>query len=213
MIKELRIDADGCYQQAEQKAADYFAALSVQVKQKSYVPILIKDIQAWKQQHIQQPSLFSFFSRGKEKNSPKGYHNYIKWLNYTGKLDNYLDRSISYIFLRDLGKALDTSDTQTKIRSVVDSLKDYLTTNRREENDTFSMPSLYRKAQEEGIESTMIWLMHKLNTVSANIPKGMDAVHAQRKLIKIIAGVIMHVIEEMGMRYLQKNVLKNWMKR
>ncbi|MEG0693933.1 MAG: polyprenyl synthetase family protein, partial [Oscillospiraceae bacterium] len=178
MIKELQIDADGCYQQAEQKAADYFATLSVQVEQKSYAPILIKDIQAWKQQHIHHPSLFSLFSRGKKKTSPTGYHNYIKWLNYTGKLDNYLDRSISYIFLRDLGKTLDTSDTQTRIRHVVDSLKTHLTTNRSEENDTFSVTSLYRKAQEEGIESTMIWVLNKLHTVSANIPKGMDAVHA-----------------------------------
>ena len=198
MIKELQIDADGCYQQAEQKAAAYFAVLSVQVKQKSYASILIKDIQAWKQQHIHQPSVLSFFSREKKKTSPTGYHNYIKWLNYTGKLDNYLDRSMSYIFLRDLGKTLDTPDTQTRIRNIVDSLKNHLTTNRSEENDTFNVTSLYRKAQEEGIESTMIWVMNKLNTVSVNIPQGMDAVHAQRKLIKIIAGVLLHAIEEMG---------------
>ena len=44
----------------------------------------------------------------------------------------------------------------------------------------------------------MIWLMNKLKTVSSNIPKGMDAEQAQRKLIKIIAGVIMHEVEEMG---------------
>ena len=60
------------------------------------------------------------------------------------------------------------------------------------------MAKLYRMAQEEGIESTMIWLINKLKTVSSNIPKGMDAEQAQRKLIKIIAGVIMHEVEEMG---------------
>ena len=60
------------------------------------------------------------------------------------------------------------------------------------------MARLYRMAQKEGIESTLIWLINKLKTVSSNIPKGMDAEQAQRKLIKIIAGVIMHVVEEMG---------------
>ena len=60
------------------------------------------------------------------------------------------------------------------------------------------MAGLYRKAQKEGIESTMIWVMDKLKTMSTHIPKGMDAEHAKRKLIKIIAGVLMHEIEEMG---------------
>ena len=198
MNETLLINTDGCYRQAEQRAAHYFASLYGQVQQKKYGPTLIKDIQGWKQQHIQPRSLFSFFSRGKEKTSPKGYHNYIKWLNYTGKLDNYLDRSISYIFMRDLGKALDTPDTQTKIRDVVDKLKNHLTADREDEAEMFSVPKLYRQAQKEGVESAMIWVMNKLNTVSTNIPDGMDAVHAQRKLIKIIAGVILHVVEEMG---------------
>ncbi|KOS71498.1 geranyl transferase [Lysinibacillus contaminans] len=198
MNETLLINADGCYRQAEQRAAHYFASLYVQVQQKNYGPTLTKDIQGWKQQHIQPPSLFSFFSRGKKKTSPKGYYNYIKWLNYTGKLDNYLDRSISYIFMRDLGKALDSPDTQTKIRGVVDTLKNHLTADREDDIEMFSVPKLYRLAQKEGVESAMIWVMNKLNTVSTNIPDGMDAVHAQRKLIKIIAGVILHVVEEMG---------------
>lgn len=198
MNETILINSDECYRQAEQRAAHYFASLYEQVQQKNYGPTLIKDIQAWKQQHIQPQSLFSFFSRGKEKTSPKGYYNYIKWLNYTGKLDNYLDRSVSYIFMRDLGKALDTPDTQIKIRDVVDTLKKLLTAKREEDGEMFSMPKLYRQAQKEGVESAMIWVMNKLNTVSTNIPDGMDAVHAQRKLIKIIAGVILHVVEEMG---------------
>lgn len=196
MNETLLINADGCYRQAEQRAAHYFASLYTQVQRKTYVPALTKDIHAWKQQHIHHPSVFSFFSRQKKNTIPKDYNNYIKWLNYTGKLDNYLDRSISYIFMRDLGKTLDAPDTQTSIQRVVETLKNRLTENREEENEEFSIPGLYRKAQEENIESTMIWVMEKLNTVANNIPIGMDAVQAQRKLIKIIAGVILHVMEE-----------------
>ena len=201
MDEKLIENADACYRLAEQKAADYFTSLNVQVMQKTYVPTLTKDFHSWKQNHIHQSSLFSFFSSGKRKSNQKEYHKYIQWLNYTGKLDHYLDRSISYIFMRDLGKALDSTETQTRIRRVVDSLKNHLTDspkkNRGDKTETFSMAGLYREAQKEGIESTMIWVVHKLKVVSSNIPKGMDAEQAQRKLIKIIAGVLMHVIEEM----------------
>ena len=103
--------------------------------------------------------------------------------------------------MRDLGKALDSAETQTRVRSVVDSLKSYLThstsTDRGDKTETFSMAGLYRMAQKEGVESTMIWVVNKLKMVSSNIPKGMDAEQAQRKLIKIIAGVLMHEVEEM----------------
>ncbi len=197
MNKELIKNADACYRLAEQKAAHYFKTLNAQVMKKSYVPTLTQDIQSWKQKHIRHHSLLSFFSGGKRKPDSKDYHKYIQWLDYTGKLDNYLDRSISYIFMRDLGKTLESTETQIRIRRVVDNLKNYLTTERVDKTESFSMAGLYRKAQKEGIEATMIWVVNKLRIVSSNIPTGMDAEQARRKLIKIIAGVIMHEVEEM----------------
>lgn len=201
MIKTLLINEDTCYAMAEQKAREYFQSLYQQVKQKNYIPTLTRDIQSWKHNHIHHHSLFSFFSRGKSKADPRDYHNYIKYLDYTGKLDNYLDRSISYIFMRDLGKALDSKEAQARIKSVVNSLKNNLTLpkeNRENKNEIFSMAWLYRWAQQESIESAIIWMINKLKVVSNHLPEGMDANHAQRKLIKIIAGVVIHEIEEMG---------------
>lgn len=200
MNAELLINPDACYRSAEQKAAHYFKTLSAQVMQQTYVPILTKDIQVWKQNHLHHYSILSFFSRGKEKKAAQGYQHYIQWLDYTGKLDQYLDRSISYIYLRDLGKDLNSPDTKKRVRDLVESLKDHLTksSNREDSSDTYSMAGLYRRAQKEGVESAMIWLVNKLKTVSENIPKGLDAEQAQRKLIKIIAGVIMLEIEEMA---------------
>lgn len=196
--EELMINAHACYQQAEQKAGDYFKILHQHALQKSYVPTLIKDIQSWKQSHIHHPLLSLFKKKAPDS---KGYSNYIRWLNYTGKLENYLDRSISYLYMRDLGKALGSPDTQVRVQRVVESLKNYLvhshTTEQGDKTQDFSLAWLYRWAQKDGIESTMIWLIDKLKTVSSYIPKGMDAEQAKRKLIKIIAGVLMHVIEEM----------------
>jgi geranylgeranyl pyrophosphate synthase len=199
MNEEIINNANSFYQLAEEKASRYFKSLHDQVKQKTYVPTLTKDIQSWKQNHIRHP-LLSFFIRGKRKAHSKGYHSYIQWLDYTGKLDQYLNRSMSYIFMRDLGKSLESPETQARVSRVVANLKNHLTqnaSNKGESMDDFSMFGLYRMAQKEGIELTMIWLINKLKMVSSNIPDGMDAEHAKRKLIKIIAGVIMHVNEEM----------------
>ncbi|SDM55861.1 polyprenyl synthetase family protein [Bacillus sp. OK048] len=198
MSVELVINADRCYRMAEERALTYFKTLQVQLSQKTYVHNLTKDFQSWKHNHIHHHSLFSLFSSGKRKPDTRDFNNHIKYLDYTGKLVPYLDRSISYIFMRDLGKALDSKGTQIRIQNVVASLKKRLTTSNSSDTDMFGVVEMYKWAQKEGIESTIIWLLEKLKTVSAYIPKGMDEDHAKRKLIKIIAGVVMQEIEEMG---------------
>lgn len=189
------------YQLVEKKAARYFQELYREVQGKTFVTTLTKDIHVWKQAHIYR-SVFPFKVSRKKQTETKDYYSYLKWLNYTGKLHRYLDRSISYIFMRDMGRDLSSQDTQTRIHNVVSSLKSHLiqttSKDKNEESSIFSMAGLYRWAQKEGIESTIIWLMDKLKTVSTNIPDGLDGTHAQRKLIKIIAGVVINEIEEMG---------------
>lgn len=201
MYEELIKNADACYDMAKQKAENYFKSINEQALQKSYISILTKHINWWQCNHIHNNPLLHFILRKKGRPNPKDYNAYIQWLNYTGKLDNYLDRSISYIFMRDLGKALYLPETQKRIQSVVNDLKEHLigTSGKRLEGkfDCISLAGLYRRAQEEGIEATIIWLIDKLKNVSKNIPEGMEYEQAQRKLIKIIAGVMMHQVEEM----------------
>ncbi|UJL47742.1 polyprenyl synthetase family protein [Virgibacillus sp. NKC19-16] len=192
-----QLNADAGYQLAEKKAVDYFDSLSVQLAKKTYAATLTKDIHAWKKNHIHHHSLLYLF---KGKKDFGDYHNYISWLDYTGKLDNYLERSISYIFMRDLGKDLNSSDTEDRIQHVVNDLKQHLmhsaTATEHGKTELFSMTWLYRFAQKEGIEPAMIWVLNKIKKVSSYIPKEMNAEEAKRKLIKIIAGVIIHQIEE-----------------
>ncbi|WP_058829987.1 polyprenyl synthetase family protein [Paenibacillus polymyxa] len=196
-----KFQADTGYQLAEQKALQYFGSLSNQVKDKTYVTSLTEDIHRWKRNHIHSSSWLSFFSRNKRKPDTRDYYRYIQWLSYTGKLDDYLKRSVSYIYMRDLGKALDSADTQTRIQRVIADVKRYLLqpthANRRDQPEFMNLAGVYRWSQKEGIETTVIWLINKLNSVSSHIPEEMDAEHAQRKLIKIIIGVILHVMEEM----------------
>ena len=202
MNEQIIKNPDKCYALAEEKAEHYFKSLQKQVELKNYIPALTDDFQSWKHHHIPHQSLFSFLSVKKRTPTNKEYHQYIKWLNSRGKLKSYLHRSISYIYLRDMGKALDNPDTQIKINRVVDKLLNRLTqTNSSSQTgkiDFFSMEGIYRWSQKEKIESTIIWLFDKLKKVSSSIPNGMDAENAQRKLIKIIAGVLLHVMDEMG---------------
>jgi len=198
MNEDLIINPDNCYKIAEQKAADYFNSLLNQISQKKYVQALTDDLKSWKARHIHHPAFFSHLAGKKKTSLQGGYRSYIQWLDYTGKLDDYLDRSISYIYLRDLGKELTSSDIQSRISNEVAQLKKYLTeSSTRNTNEIFSFAGLYRWAKKENIESTIIWLFEKLKTVSLHIPTEMDAENAQRKLIKIIAGVVIHVLHEM----------------
>ncbi|ULL16883.1 polyprenyl synthetase family protein [Paenibacillus sp. H1-7] len=202
MYEEITLQADLCYRLAERKAAHYFASLYEQVKEQSYVSALTKDFQLWKQSHIGSHSLLSFFTTTIRKPDSRDYHNYIRWLNHTGKLDRFLDRSVSYIYMRDLGKSLNDPAAQTRIHQVVADVKKHLIRSTSAKEGTapefMSLAGLYRWAQKEGIEAAIIWVIDKLRTVAAHIPKEMNAEHSVRKLIKIITGVVLHVIEEMG---------------
>ncbi|GIN70934.1 hypothetical protein J14TS2_14090 [Bacillus sp. J14TS2] len=199
MNDHLRKDIDEGYLHAQQKAADYFNILNGQVSHYSYIPVLTEDFHLWKKDHLPRFSTSSFFMGWKKAPERHDYHQYIWWMNRTGKLDDYLDRSISYIFMRDLGKALDSPNIAHRVQRSVKRLKDQLILpdSAIQKEKIFNMAGLYRFAQKEGLESTLIWVMEKLKKVSSKIPAGMDATEAQRKLIKIIAGVVMQVIEEM----------------
>ncbi|WP_062109732.1 polyprenyl synthetase family protein [Bacillus niameyensis] len=192
MNKTLVNNPEECYRQAELKAAHYFQSLYVQVEQQAHNLHLTKDFRIWKRHHTRY---LSFISQ-KKKTKSQVYDHYIQWLISSNQLDPFLDRSISYIFLRDLGHSLDSQYTQTRIANVSAYLRKQLT-NKEKKQDYLSMAGLYRIAQKEAIESTIIWLIGKLRTVTANIPDKMDAEESKRKLIKVIAGVVMQIVEEM----------------
>lgn len=202
MNKEMTVRADHRYQEAERKAAAYYETLYKQFIDKTYVSLLTEDILLWKKDHVRENSIIQFLKQRKKTPNSNDYYQNMKWLHYTGKLDDYLDRSVSYIYMRDLGKALDDPHTQIRIQRLITDIKKYLltpgTASDREEPDFINFASFYRWAQKERVENATIWVMNKLKRVSAHIPKEMDAEQAQRKLMKIIIGVVLHVMEEMA---------------
>lgn len=65
-MNEFTLHADTAYKLAEQKAAQYFASLFTQVKNRSYAPALTADFHLWKKSHIHHHSWLSFFAKPKE---------------------------------------------------------------------------------------------------------------------------------------------------
>ncbi|USB33529.1 polyprenyl synthetase family protein [Paenibacillus sp. YPG26] len=202
MNDEFIHHADTGYRLAEEKAARYFASLYAQVMDRRYVSTLTEDIRLWRRGRASRRSWLPFITPKKRKPDSRDYHRYIGWLEYTGNLDAYLDRSVSYIYMRDLGQVLDSPDTQARIRHIAGFIKGNLThfisSKKGEQPEFMSLAGAYRWAQREGIETTVIWLINKLKSVASHLPEELNAEQAQRKLMKIILGVILHVNEDMN---------------
>ncbi|MFY3790560.1 polyprenyl synthetase family protein [Ureibacillus sp. MALMAid1270] len=200
------IDTNRVTLEEEQKALRYFTLLNNQIQKQSYIHSLTEDIRLWKKNHVHfRTAILSFLRGKKDPRQSLNYHQYINWLEYKGKLRSYLERSVAYIFLRDLGRTLDSIETQKRIDEIVTNLIEQMKKPHQTKNDEFaelfSFKGMYRKAQKEKVETTMIWLFEKLQKVTKNLPEEMDALNARRKLIKIIAGVMLHMNEEMDQSY------------
>lgn len=191
---------DDAYSKAYDQASEYFKHLRGFVESKDYISLLKCDFQSWEKEHVKRPFRMRFFTKKIKSSTDDNPFLYISRLEETGKLDQYLKRSISYIYMRDLGKDLKSPETQRRVESGSERLRNFLlekSNSAKNNSQWFSPVNLYRFAQKEGIEETMIWLADKFQHVFARIPGGLDAVHAKRKLMKMIGGVVLFEMEEM----------------
>ncbi len=194
----LEYRAREAYRRSELRAEQYLQELMERVRSGKYAAELTEDFRVWKRSHIRPWPARLFGSRSVSQ--PSDYDRYIQWMDNAGKLDDYLERSVSYLYMRDLGRALDDTDTQSRVHRTAAGLKRSLLHGEQQEGmptDGFDTAGLYRWGQQESIEDTVIWMIAKMKRVSENIPEGMNAEQAQRKLLKIIAGVVLHAREEM----------------
>lgn len=115
IMKANTEQADRWYQRAESKAARYLDLLQEQLRSKSYVSRLLDDFIWWKKKHLPRQKLLPIWRRGAKPPDSSEGSRFLAWLARAGKLDDYLERSVSYMYLRDLGQ--DLSDPRTVPRS------------------------------------------------------------------------------------------------
>ncbi|WP_182201488.1 polyprenyl synthetase family protein [Paraliobacillus salinarum] len=183
------------YKRSEEKAKNYYETLLSNMEKSTYDVNLIKDIKRWKQKHTSIFSASLLFIEKKRLAKQKD-EKYLKWLGEKGKLDNYLERSIAYIYMRDLGKDISESQTKQRISKDVEKLKHQIDQG-DDSLSCFNVNYVYRWAQKEQIEEAIIWVFEKISMITQYFPKEINAAHAKRKLIKTIVGVVMQVLEDL----------------
>ncbi|OWA35561.1 geranyl transferase [Saccharibacillus sp. O16] len=198
-IVTIEEKANRAYLRSEQRAQFYLQELLAYVRNRTYSTALAEDFRIWRKGHVRSWPV-RLFQRSQSPDT-RDYDRYLRWMETAGKLDDYLERSVSYLYMRDLGRALDDPDTMRRVRRTAAGLKRSLlggdASHEEMPTDGFDTAALYRWGMQEGIEDTVIWMIAKLKRVSENIPEGLSAEHAQRKLLKIIAGVVLHTREDM----------------
>src|SRR5690606_1618246 len=96
------------------KASSYFDILSASVKKKDFERILRNDFRIWKQKHVKRRFPTVSFSK-QQKKMKEDFLLYIRHLEEKGKLLPYLERSMAYIYMRDLGKDLSLPKPRQRI--------------------------------------------------------------------------------------------------
>ncbi|WP_066185926.1 polyprenyl synthetase family protein [Gracilibacillus timonensis] len=176
------------YEMKLRQAEDYFQSLQAQATSSHFVDALIDDLQQYEKS---KQNIWVNLDKSASQLGPS----LLTQLARAGMLDHYLFRSVSYIYLRDLGRDVTTPVMQKRIAEITKSVKGYL--KKKQQRLSFDLAELYRLAQQESLETVFFWVTDKLSNISTLMPEGMDPAEAKRKLIKIIAGVVIHEIEEL----------------
>lgn len=172
----------------QQQAKVYFRTLQAQMQEEDFAANLIEMLH-----HYQQAKKKTWVNIDNWKHQPS--KSFLAQLAKTGQLNSYLHRSISYIYFRDLGRDITSEAMQSRIGAVTEGVKNYLY--QKEQQVPFHITELYQMAEKESLEEAFFWVSEKLKHVSALLPDGLNKNEAKRKIMKIIAGVVMHEFEEL----------------
>ncbi|TQV85372.1 polyprenyl synthetase family protein [Aliikangiella coralliicola] len=190
-----------CYLRAEKRANWYLKELQQLIDEGSLFNQLKEDYSNWRHQSdrfIYQGVSLSELETEQHIGGQLDSMGFLKKLSADRKLRKYLEKSVSYIFMRDLGKSLQDKSTKKNIDDTVTRLHRWIKKQVNKDsknsalNDSFSSNLLFGKAKDNGVEKTLYWLMGKLGQVQGNMPEELDQTNGMRKLVKIIAGVVLH---------------------
>ena len=154
---------------------------------------LAEDIRHWSQNapKVSLAHKLSFF------NSPA----FIKKLVREKQLKRYLQESLAYLYVRDLDLDLNQTDVADKIDYLTDDLAKRLA-RVSENSDPADTPDMmlhgFRWAKKHQAERAFIWLSAKIYRLKQELPEALAAHQGLRKLLKVVAGVLMNEWQSKG---------------
>lgn len=192
------IEADKCYTKADERGKKYYKELLNKTISDSTLKTLSLDFMNWKKQHKSKHSILSCCKNIQEP----GYEDsqsYMNWLKNTNHLPGFLDRSISFLYMRDMGKSINDPKVKNEINLVTKKLLSHL-----ENSEPIQLKSIdkqlskvYQLAKEEGLAHSLTWYFEKIKRFSENIPDGCDKEHMIRKIVNFSAEVMLNQFQNM----------------
>lgn len=172
------------YEKALSRARGYFATLEKRACAPSTLEQLLFEFKQHRHNSTQDSSLFDT----KEIESWSLLTQYRE----EKKLKRYLRNSISYIYLRDLGKDISDTHTSKEINTVVSKIVRQLRQISASDNLNHLESSIDKLAKKHGASSAYHWLQLKLAHARSLFARHKNEHEGMRKLVKVIAGVVMH---------------------
>ena len=178
---------------AQEQAQCFLDTLLLDGRNPGTFSSLAEDIYQWSQS-APKASLahkLSFF------NSPA----FIKKLVSEKRLKRYLRESLAYLYVRDLDLDLNQADVADNIDDLTDDLAKRLT-EATTDNISTDTPDMmlhgFRWAKKHQAQSAFIWLSAKIYRLKQELPEALAAHQGMRKLLKVIAGVLMNEWQSKG---------------
>ena len=174
------------YEHAAGKARWYFKTLEQLVSNNTTLTILAKDFSDWAREQK---------SEGSFADTPIENWSMLQKIQADRDMSAYYRKTVQYLFIRDLGKDLNNKQTNEYIEETVASLVKH-SRKSPDKDESLVETSLHSWAQKHGIETTYHWLLLKLSEMRELFHAHDAESEGMRKLVKIIAGVVMHQLVE-----------------
>lgn len=197
------IISPSAYSDAQKRATDYTQALKQHTDQALSLPKLQRALTHWKRQSIGRYTTWTgWATRPIQTAVPDQRHfrAYTRWLNKSHRLDRFLDNSITYIMLRDLGKNVTQPEVKNQIAERRQLIKDWILALAKQSDaqKTDHMATLFKLAKAHHLADTFIWMQEKITAMQNQIPPGIHYDRAMGKMIKLVTGVLFHQLDNLN---------------
>jgi geranylgeranyl pyrophosphate synthase len=186
------------YHAAYQQGLDYFQILLKFSQNHLDTAQLGHELQHW-QQHQSNSLLWRFST--KIKNPPlTEFRGTIRYLIKYQQLKPFIDRSVEYIYLRDLGKGIHKKTVQKKCSKTSEELQQWLLKIlAKQESQSIPLSQLFDKLQQWDLQDSFIWFYEKILSLQKQLPESIDHTRIIRQISKLTLGVLMHQLDDLSL--------------